>query len=166
MMYDAISKKCYLPLEKVSKYMNRIDEMLSRKLTSSKQLERLVGNLVQASYVEPWGRPFLSALSSKIQRLKPNARILITNYTKTSLLIQRSILKFNRGISYNFILGKLEHGKHAWFVDASTSWGIGGCAGYNYFMVKNSDLHEIFALYQRGTQKELMLLYKVLKHTK
>ena len=46
MMYDAISKNCSLPPEKVSKYMNRIDEMLSKELTSSKQLERLVGNLV------------------------------------------------------------------------------------------------------------------------
>ena len=46
MMYDAIAKKCSLPPKKVSKYMDRIDEMLSKELTSSKQLERLVGNLV------------------------------------------------------------------------------------------------------------------------
>ena len=53
MMYDAITKKCSLPPEKVLKYMNRIDEILLKKQASSKELERLVGNLVWASYVEP-----------------------------------------------------------------------------------------------------------------
>ena len=53
-------------------------------------------------------------------------------------------------------MGKLDRGRDAWFVDASTSWGIGGCAGYNYFMIKNSDLYKIFALYHQETQKDLM----------
>ena len=53
-------------------------------------------------------------------------------------------------------MGKLECGKNAWFVDASTSYGIGGCAGYSYFLVKNEELNEIFKLYHEDTQKELM----------
>ena len=156
MMYDAINKKCFLPRKKVKKYLARINEMLLEKITTSKEFERLVGNLVQASYVEPWGRPFLSALSSQIRRNNPYARIPIVGYTKKSLLIQKSLLKFNRGISYDHILGKLECGKNAWFVDASTSYGIGGCAGYSYFLVKNEELNEIFKLYHEDTQKELM----------
>ena len=155
-MYDAVNKRCSLPAKKVAKYLTRIHEMLSTKYTTSKELERLVGNLVWASYVEPWGRPFLSALSSKIQRRKPYALIPIIGYTKTSLVIWQSLLKFNRGITYNHILGKLERGKDAWFVDASTSWGIGGCAGYFYFMIENEQLRQIFAFYREGTQKELM----------
>ena len=53
MMYDAVAKKCSLPSKKISKYINRINEILLKKQTSSKELERLVGNLVWASYVEP-----------------------------------------------------------------------------------------------------------------
>ena len=86
MMYEAVNKKCSLPTKEVEKYLTRIHEMLSTN-TSSKELERLVGNLVWASYVEPWGRPFLSALSSKIQRRKPYALIPISGYTRTSLVI-------------------------------------------------------------------------------
>ena len=69
-----------------------------------------------------------------------------------------TILKFNRGLSYNYILGKLERGKDAQFVDASTPLGIGGCSGYNYFMVENTELLAIFGLYQKESesQKELM----------
>ena len=137
MMYDAITKRCFLPPGKILKYITRINEILRRKEASSKEFERLVGNLVWASYVEPWGRPFLSALSSKIKRFNPYVIIPVTDYTKISLLIWRSILKSNRGLSYNYILGKLERGKDAQFVDASTSQGIGGCSGYNHFMVKN-----------------------------
>ena len=98
----------------------------------------------------------MSALSSKIQRLNPSAKIPIYGYTTTSLLIWRSILKNNHGISYNHILGNLERGEDTWFVDASTSWGIGGCAGYRYFMVENENLWQIFALYQKCTHKNLM----------
>ena len=87
MMYDAVNKKCSLPTKKVEKYLTRIYEMLATKYTSSKELERLVGNLVWASYVEPWGRPFLSALSSKIQCRKPYVLIPISGYTRTSLVI-------------------------------------------------------------------------------
>ena len=97
--------------KKSCKISYRIHEMLSTKYTTSKELERLVGNLVWASYVEPWGRPFLSALSSKIPRQKPYALIPIIGYTKTSLAIWQSLLKFNRGITYNHILGKLERKK-------------------------------------------------------
>lgn len=38
-------------------------------------------------------------------------------------------------------------------MDASTSWGIGGCAGPFYFSVSNKDLEGIFALYGRCPNK-------------
>ena len=112
-MYDAVHRKCSLPPKKVAKYLSRIKEILLKNQTTSKELERLVGNLVWASYVEPWGRPFLSALSSKIKRQKPWARIAITGYVKTSLIIWQALLKSNRGLTYDYILGKLELGKDA-----------------------------------------------------
>ena len=113
MIYDAVHRKCSLPPKKVAKYLGRIHEILLTNQTTSKELERLVGNLVWASYVEPWGRPFLSALSSKINRQKPYASVPITGYIKTSLIIWQALLKRNRGLSYDYILGKLELGRDA-----------------------------------------------------
>ena len=46
MMYDAINKRCFLPDKKVTKYLNRINEILLAKTATSKEFERLVGNLV------------------------------------------------------------------------------------------------------------------------
>ena len=48
------------------------------------------------------------------------------------------ILTNNQGLSYDFILGRLPRAKHEWFIDASTSYGCGGVAGYRYFSIKNS----------------------------
>ena len=45
-MYDAMNKKFSLPSKKVAKYLKRINEMLLAKKATSKELERLVGNLV------------------------------------------------------------------------------------------------------------------------
>ena len=53
MMYDAVAKRCSLPPQKMEKYICRINAVLKAKTTSSKDFEKLVGNLVWASYVEP-----------------------------------------------------------------------------------------------------------------
>ena len=39
----------------------------------------------------------------------------------------------NRGVSFDFVLGRLQRGSHDIFVDASSEWGIGGCYGRYYF---------------------------------
>ena len=53
MIYDAKQKRCTLPHAKVSKYTARINAVLSARKITSKECEKLVGNLVWASYVEP-----------------------------------------------------------------------------------------------------------------
>ena len=53
MMYDAVAKRCSLPQKKIDKYICRINTILEAKTTSSKDFEKLVGNLVWASYVKP-----------------------------------------------------------------------------------------------------------------
>ena len=53
MVYDAITKHCTLPSQKATKYIARIDAILKQTYCTSKQLEKLVGNLVWAGYVEP-----------------------------------------------------------------------------------------------------------------
>ena len=53
MMYDAVAKQCSLPRPKADKYIGRISLILEAVSTCSKDFERLIGNLVWASYVEP-----------------------------------------------------------------------------------------------------------------
>ena len=50
------------------------------------------------------------------------------------------MIVLNRGLSYEFILGKLPRSKYDIFVDASNSWGIGGCCGIFYFKFSWHDL--------------------------
>ena len=59
---------------------------------------------------------------------------------KNALLIWRMILQKNKGLTYDFILGRLPRAEHEWFIHASTNFGCGGLAGGNYFMVDNSHL--------------------------
>ena len=49
----------------------------------------------------------------------------------------------NRGSSYKFVLNELPFAREEIFVDASSSGGVGGFQGDNYFLIPNQDL-EIF----------------------
>ena len=155
-MYDASAKRCTLPPTKVKLYICRINAILSAGATSSKDFEKLIGNLVWASYVEPWGRPFLSAIGTHISRDRPSEYHRLTPYTRMALVIWKHILRAGEGVSYRWILGALPTSQDAWFVDASTSWGIGGCAGNHYFMVPNKELIPLFALYHSVSDSHLM----------
>ena len=70
-MYDAIKRKVTLPPKKQEKYRFALKQLLTRGRTTSKELEKLVGYLVRASYTEPFGRPFLSANFRKNMSIKP-----------------------------------------------------------------------------------------------
>ena len=49
-------------------------------------------------------------------------------------------MKRNKGISFDFVLNRLPQAHSNIFVDASSSWGIGGCCGKHYFMIPWKDL--------------------------
>lgn len=155
-MYDAVGKRCNLPVKKQHKYILALLRILIKGSSPSKDLEKIVGYLVYASYVEPFGRPFISAISSKIDRKNTSKIVEVTDYVKMAMEIWVGILKRNTGISYSFILAQLERGKDEWFVDASTSWGIGGCAGKYYFLLENQKLSSFFGLFANCNYKEKM----------
>ena len=52
----------------------------------------------------------------------------------------------NVGSSYDFILNNLPYADDEIFVDAATSWGIGGLHGESYFMIENWKLQGITRL--------------------
>ena len=65
-VYDAIAKSYRLLKKKQQKYINRIIAVLQKPTVEFKNLEKLVGNLTYAAWVSPFGRPFLSVLSSSL----------------------------------------------------------------------------------------------------
>ena len=147
MMFDAVDRRVSLPPKKQQKYLLRLNEVLSTGYVSSKDLEKIVGYLVWASYAEPFGRPFISAVSAHISRVTPHKNVQLIGELRTALLIWVSILQRNKGISFTYILNQMVCSKDEWFVDASTSWGIGGCAGTRYFSLPNKALTNLFALF-------------------
>ena len=66
-----------------------------------------MGNLTYAAWVSPFGRPFLSVLSSELNPSKSKKPIQVSYAMKNALIIWRFILLKNQGISYDFILGRL-----------------------------------------------------------
>ena len=147
MMFDAIKRYISLPPKKQKKYLRKLTETLSAGWASSKDLEKIVGYLVWASYAEPFGRPFISVISASISRMNPHRQVRIVGEIRTALLIWVAILTRNIGISFEYVLNQLDLAEDEWFVDASTSWGIGGCSGSRYFSIPNKGLIPLFSLF-------------------
>ena len=119
-----------------------------------------MGYLVWASYAEPFGRPFISAISVYISRNSPQRRIRICGDINTAIKIWIAILERNEGISFSYILNEMAYANEEWFVDASITWGIGGCAGTNYFLVPNDDLRELYELVKNAPKTDSPQLRK------
>ena len=111
-LYDAITKYCRLSKTKQKKYIERIDRTLKATLITAKKLEKLVGYLTYAAWVAPFGRPFLSVLSSKITPSARKQPMLVSPAMKNALVIWRMILTKNQGLSFDFILGRLPPAKN------------------------------------------------------
>ena len=72
------------------------------------------------------------------------------------------ILSDNRGLSFDFILGRLPHAKNEWFIDASTSYGCGGIAGGRYFSVENSSCARSYFFGQNVKFDDVHIAYREL----
>ena len=140
LLYCSVTRSCRLGDAKRAKYMSRIWSMISTPVTTSKQLEQLAGNLCFAAWVEPFCRPLLSCVFSLVVQDKPTAQIIVPPFTLTALRIWHEVLRRNRGLSYQYIRNKYPAVLSPIFVDASTSWGIGGVHGCEYFSIPHGDL--------------------------
>ena len=135
LLYCSVSRTCRLGEDKQAKYLARIAAMVASTSTTSRELEKLTGNLGFAAWVEPFGRPLLSCLYSAVVNDDPSANVPITHLMRSALGVWFRIISRNRGLQYRFILNELPVVKTPIFVDASTSWGIGGVHGRDYFTV-------------------------------
>ena len=140
LLYCSVSRTCRLGEDKQSKYLARIVAMVASTSTTSKELEKLTGNLGFAAWVEPFGRPLLSCLYSAIVNDDPSAKVAITHLMRSALDVWFRIISRNRGLQYRFILNELPVIKTPIFVDASTSWGVGGVHGREYFTIPHTGI--------------------------
>lgn len=148
-LYDSTSKDLRVAPAKVEKYVSRIDEALRGESMAAHKIMSLHGNLSFAATAAPFGRPFLSSLSSLVAGKKKTDVVTLNEPAAMCLRIWKKLLLMNRGVSYDFILGRLPRTNFNIFVDASEEWGIGGLCGSLYFKFPWSELpdfeHEFIA---------------------
>ena len=100
--YCSQTKICKLDPAKVIKYSHRLRSMLRAGHTTSKDLERLTGNLEFAAWVEPFGRPLLSFISREITPNRPRRLIILPYFTRVAMRILLRLLQHNRGLRYAY----------------------------------------------------------------
>ena len=124
----------FLAATKFEKYFEKLSEARERGVASSKILQKLVGYLVYAAWIMPFGRPLISHISHLIDVKNINRKIQLDKAALMACDIWLRLLKGNFGLTFDFILGKLPRHKEEWFVDASKI-GFGGVCGCSYFRI-------------------------------
>ena len=89
---------------------------------------------------EPFCRPLLSSLYAAIARNEPPTQIEITPFMRNALRIWHLVLQYIRGLPFTYLLDKLPVVHTPIVVDASTSWGIEGGHGFDYFSMSHLNL--------------------------
>ena len=85
--YDSRAKVCNLDPTKVSKYSARLQAILDRGWVTSKELERVVGNLQFAAWVEPFGRPLLSFIAKEITPDAPRQVVRVSAMVRVAMRV-------------------------------------------------------------------------------
>ena len=129
--FNSIKRACFLSNSKLVKYGLRLSKLRKVGQASAKELQKIVGYLVYAAWVLPFGRPFISAISYFIDVKNIHKKVRLDTPALVACDIWLFLLKENRGLSFNFILGKLPRQRNEWFVDAS-KYGYGGVCGSSF----------------------------------
>ena len=136
-IFNSKSRMCTLPSKKIDKYSKRILLLRENKSCSIKDLEKIIGNLVFASWVIPFGRSFISHISFFLPRKSKRKKVTLDRYGLAACEVWSVLLKQNRGLSFDFILGQLPKQKDEWFADASPAYGYGGVCGNYFFKISH-----------------------------
>ena len=77
----------------------------------------------------------MSHLTTALTETGEESMIHLSELARFGLKIWDLILRHNKGTAFDFILDRLPRSRSDIFVDASSSWGIGGCMGEYYFTI-------------------------------
>ena len=152
MNFNSKKRACFLAKSKRLKYIMRLSTLRKLGIASSKKLQKVVGYLVYAAWVMPFGRPFISHISHLINVKKIHANVKLDALALVACDVWLVLLKRNRGLSFDFILGKLPRQKNEWFVDAAEH-GYGGICGTSFFRISH-------AKFLRGLEPPAQLIFK------
>ena len=139
LLYWSISRTCRLGESKRRKYLARVREAIEQPVTTD-QLETLAGNLGYAAWVEPFCRPLLIWIYAEINQQRPRPLGHLPPHARAALRVWHRVIHRNRGLSFEYIMNRFPAVRTPIFVDASTSWGIGGFHGVEYFSVPHAQL--------------------------
>ena len=134
-LFNSRTKRIRTAKNKRTKYRLRIASLLITDSTTRNEIEKIHGCLSYVADVEPFGRPFLAHLTLAMAGKKDHEPIILTPLARMSLKIWDLILEKNKGISMDYILKRMPSAQSEIFVDASTSWGVGGCCGRVFFAI-------------------------------
>ena len=152
---------CTLPSKKIGKFLGRILRRKNKSCTI-KEPEKIIGNLVFASWVIPFGRSFISHISFFLNRKSTNKTITLDKYGLAACEVWSILLKQNRGLSFDFVLGKLPRQKDEWFVDASPAYGYGGVCGNYFFKISHKTWISILGPSKRNASRSMFIAYREL----
>ena len=153
---DSLDMSASLPEDKVIKFMGYIDQLLSSKTSTLKQVQSLTGMLNFACAVVEPARAFSRRLYDLTLGVsQPHHRIKITKAVKEDLHVWKTfLLSFNRKsffLDFHFLSQHLLR----FYTDSSSTIGFGGYFGSHWFsglwssqcLRLNIALLEIFPIY-------------------
>ena len=109
----------------------------------------------------PFGRPFISHISHLINIDKIYEKVKLDAPALMACDVWLILLKENRGLAFNFILGKLPLQKDEWFVDAAEH-GYGGICGASYFKISLAKFLKCLKPTTRTIFEDLFIAYREL----
>ena len=161
MFFNSVKKACFLAESKAIKYSRKLARIRDAGEVTSKVLQKLVGFLVYAAWVMPFGRPFISQISNFINAKHIHKKIRFDPPALVACDIWLFLLKKNHGLSYDFILGKLPRAKDEWFVDAS-KYGYGGVCGNSFFKLSHHELLDSLVPALKNKFVDIFIAYREL----
>ena len=161
MIFNSKVKACFLAATKTDKYSAKLSEVRKRGVASSKELQKIVGYLVYAAWIMPFGRPLISHISHLIDVKSINKKIHLDKPALIACDIWLCLLNGNFGLTFDFILGKLPRQKEEWFVDASKI-GFGGVCGFSYFRISYGNFLKGVKLKMRSFFLDMFIAYREL----
>ena len=161
MIYNSEEKACFLAATKIEKYTKKLSNIRDSGIATSKDLQKIIGYLLYAAYVIPFGRPLISHISHLIDVKSIKIKIRLDASALVACDIWLCLLKSNSGLTFDFILGKLPRHKEEWFVDASKI-GFGGICGFSFFKISYSCFIEEVELKKRTLFVDMFIAYREL----